>query len=388
MKPRLIVVSYAACTRYSPRGIRTRTLLTDFARRWDVDLISAPHDGRTAPHNAKHSPVSSLARRAARAVLLDKYEPHARVRCRSLPRAAGAYLVAWPWSPLVYAAKVLAASGTPYVVDVGDPLALTTEVPDLPGLARRRALRLEKVIWENAVGAIVTTRGQAVGLRRLCPSVPILIRPNGTWIATEMPQVDGRSSDSCLRLAHFGSVVPVRLDLCRFLDSLAKSGRWKSVELHQYGLVWGDAFAGLSSARVIIHDPVPWEAAQQEAARLDAAVVVGNRDRTLLPSKAVDYLTLPVPRIAITNPPPRDALAEYIDDKPGWLVIADDTSDVASMVHDHLSRPWSREELAPPASESWEVVAGLISAFVDTCLGRAPTSHPALAFSREGWTGG
>jgi hypothetical protein len=178
-------------------------------------------------------------------------------------------------------------------------------------------------------------------------------------------------------------VFEARLDVSRFLDSLVQSGRWKSVELHQYGPHWGSVLAKLNSVRVIMHEPVPWDGAQQEAARLHAAVVIGNRDRTLLPSKAVDYLTLPVPRIAITNRPPRDALAEYVEGKPGWLSVAVDTPLAASMVHEHLSRSRTAEELTPPASESWDAVAGVISTFVARCLHRACNSRSERSSDRD-----
>ena len=106
---------------------------------------------------------------------------------------------------------------------------------------------------------------------------------------------------------------------------------------------------------------------------IDAALVIGNRDRKQLPSKTADYLTLPIPRIAVTQGDGEDALVEYLADKAGWLVLAPDSGDAPKRVREHVTRPWSEEELALPASEEWLVVAQAVAGFArDRLLGQPP----------------
>jgi hypothetical protein len=120
-------------------------------------------------------------------------------------------------------------------------------------------------------------------------------------------------------------------------------------------------------------DPVPWpEAVRLAAAEVHIGLVVGNTDPRQLPSKAIEYLTLPVPRLALTGGQAEDALADYVDGKPGWLTLNVDAPDAAPHVWDHLRRSWTAEELAPPADESWERVAQQLASFVlRKCAGRA-----------------
>ena len=251
---------------------------------------------------------------------------------------------------------------------------MTADLPELRGLAFRRALRAERQAWRHAAGAVLTTPAQARALAAHFPQLPILVRPNGTTL--EQKSVENLSSaqaGDCLRLGHFGNFYRARLDIAPFLDSLALSGLWESVELHQYGQDWTNALAGVRVARVVPHDPLPWPDVVARAPELDAALVVGNRDRKQLPSKAVDYLTLPIPRIAVTRSDGDDALVEYVADKPGWLVLAPDIHDAPDRVRAHVSRLWSEQDLALPASEQWGVVAKDVADFArHRLLGRPP----------------
>jgi hypothetical protein len=77
----------------------------------------------------------------------------------------------------------------------------------------------------------------------------------------------------------------------------------------------------------------------------------------------MDYLTLPIPRIALTPAEGADSITEYLADKSGWLVLTPDAVDAPERVHAHVARSWSREELAAPASEAWPVVAEEIAHF-------------------------
>jgi hypothetical protein len=103
--------------------------------------------------------------------------------------------------------------------------------------------------------------------------------------------------------------------------------------------------------------------------------VVGNRDRKQLPSKAVDYMTLPIPRAAVTEPAADDALTAYVSGRPGWLVVSPRAADAAIAVRDHVERRWAPDELALPDSESWASVADTIAAFVEETFGVRASSQ-------------
>jgi len=371
-RPRLILVSYFANAPLGPRGDRTQKILSTLERAWSIDVIAQP----VAPADATRLRVGRpFARRtlhlAHSSVLLDKFEPwSARRFLRWDPQGAGALLVGFPFSPLVYAARRLTGAGIPYVVDVGDPWALTAERPLTRGLALWRARRAETRLWREASGAIVTTEHQAAGLRTLFPDLPILVRPNG------FPPVDVASADrrrlgvpsGRLRIAHFGNVSSARLDVVPFLESLSRSGHWDRVELHVFGSDWTGSLNGFAEADVVFHELRPWSVIARTSGEYDLAMVIGNRDPQQLPSKAVAYLQLPIPRLAVVESLDGDALAQYVADKEGWLTLRADDGAAAAKVARHASRAWTADELAAPSSESWEEVADTIARFVSEAL--------------------
>ena len=147
--------------------------------------------------------------------LFDECEPLARRRSATGSLTGlGAVIVGWPYSPLYYGAQRLVATGVPYVVDVGDPWALTAkkataEWKRIPG-ARREA---ERFVWEHAAGGVVTTATQRDALRELFPRLALLCRPNGYFeVDGDRPPGAGdrapgrRSCDSCstARSTRFG----------------------------------------------------------------------------------------------------------------------------------------------------------------------------------------
>lgn len=83
-----------------------------------------------------------------------------------------------------------------------------------------------------------------------------------------------------------------------------------------------------------------------------------------MPSKAVQYLTLPIPRIAMVNSGDADALATYAGDKPGWAVVEDNGHQADEIIASHLSRSWLPVDLQAPTSESWEAVEHILGNFV------------------------
>jgi hypothetical protein len=371
----LVVVSYLAHDQFSPRGTRTRMMLPVLARRWQIQLVAAPRSSLRPPQSGFVAPRrAKLVRSLAQGVLLGKEEPWAvRTFLRWRPTAAAGLLFAAPFGPVVYAATRLKAARIPYVVDTGDPWVLTEREPTLGAVARLRARRAERRLWRFAAGAVVTTPAQAAELNELFPRLPILVRPGGfdpSSLAQLEPAVAGRAqpgSGDVLRLAHFGTIYEPRLDIAPFLEGLARSGLWDRVEFHQFGSDLVGALRG-PAVEVAFHERLPWPQVVGAARAYDAAVVIGNKSGTQLPSKAVDYLLLPIPRIALTGDPLRDALAGYVADKPAWLTVDPTRADVPTLVAEHVRRAWSPEQLAPPPAEAWEAVAAEIDEFLVAVL--------------------
>jgi hypothetical protein len=377
---RIIVVSYLANAPFSPRGIRARAVVEGLRHVSSVELIAGPADKSqsSASPRVGRRPLRKALHFVHSSFLLDKFELWSRRRFASWrPRADGALLIGFPFSPLVYASRRLVEAGIPYVVDAGDPWVLTTAGgrPANRYLARLRAGRAERRLWERAAGAIVTTDDQANALRTIFPQLPTLVRPNGFVPLAQ----DGRSSDtgrrrrtsnSILRLVHFGDIYVARLRVEPFFARLARSGRWERVEFHQYGSDWTGVLKERRDIDVIFHEQRPWAEIVEAAAEYDLAVVIGNRDPSALPSKAVSYLQLPIPRLALVEDDRTAALARYVADKPGWIVLRADQSDAVELIAIHIARGWTLAELQPPASEAWERVSGEITQFVVKALKR------------------
>ena len=98
-------------------------------------------------------------------------------------------------------------------------------------------------------------------------------------------------------------------------------------------------------------------------------LVVGNLSPAQFPSKVVEYMTLPAPRIAFVRNAGSDAIADYVGDKTGWLVAAYDAPDLPDRIAAHVARAWTESELAPPPDEAWPTVAARIGRYIDERLG-------------------
>ncbi|MFL5897557.1 MAG: hypothetical protein ACJ76D_03710 [Solirubrobacterales bacterium] len=368
---RLAVVSLHAHRPLAPRGERTRRLLERLERDWEVELIAPPPSLSTggATGSGRSNSARRLARRIVSLVLLDKWEPWSAKRLlRWQPRVDAALLIGHPYSPLVYASRRLREAAVPYVVDVGDPWVLTSLETELSALARARAAGAERRLWHGAAGAVLTTPQQAGEIERVAPGIRTLVRPGGYDEVGAVAEPSPDRTDSVLRLAHFGMFNNQRLDPRPLLGRLALSGRWSSIVLAQFG----DDFAGfldepIPGVEVERHPTYPWPEVLERAPAYDLAVVLGNRNPSQLPSKAVQYLTLPIPRLAISAGG-EDALAAYVAGKPGWLTLGPEQEDAAERVQDHLSKRWAPAEMAPPAAESWPGVAETIAEFLAECV--------------------
>jgi glycosyltransferase involved in cell wall biosynthesis len=357
----------------SPRGQRTEHLINALKRYGEVERIGEKNIPQWLAGDGKRT-TSSWYRRLARSlishVLLDKYEITARQSLRRwCPKVDAAVLVGYPCSPLPFAAQRLVHHHIPYIVDIGDPWMLTNPYPEGGWLQRRRAARLERKLWASAQGVIVTTQGQGDALRRLFPHLRVLVRPNG-YNSSEVKAISPgpstkKSPSNELRLVHYGSLYGERVNFARIFQQLAGSGEWDKIILRQYGPDWEGSLESISAnVEVDRRPPISWAEVLAEAHIFHAAVVIGWQNPAQMPSKAVQYLTLPIPRIAMVNSGREDALAAYVADKPGWAVVDEENGSVPEIVASHLSKRWGQVDLQVPESESWEAVEHVLGGFV------------------------
>ena len=301
MKPAVAVIGFAARQPLSPRGERVNVIAEALSRVADVELISAARhpEGRAGSRQTRR-----IAGNLARTIWLDVYEPESIRVLRRWPASVdAALLIGFPFSPLPWAARRLAAKGVPYVVDVGDPWVLTAGTSRLLSPATLRARRGERFIWRHAAGGIVTTELQAKALRDLFPRLPVLVRPNGFAPVVNASVAARRRDDpTVLRCVHYGNMYSPRLDLSTFLTALAASGEWKEVRLTLHGYDWDGRLRRTGAGvEILVRPPEQWRTIVATASEHDVALVVGNHNPAQLPSKAVQYLTLPIPRAALVS---------------------------------------------------------------------------------------
>ena len=374
------MIGFCATQPLSPRGERLNVLVEALAPLADVELIT---ETSARSWGDARSPARRLRDRLARAVLLDAHEPESARRLRRwVPAVDAAIVIGFPFSPLSWSARRLAGAGVPYVVDIGDPWALTADKPLMARTALFRARRCEQFIWEHAAGAIVTTNLQAEGLRARFGGLPILVAPNGFISVSEAgsPADQPPRERRELRIVHYGSLYAPRLDVRSLLQAIAARGRWKTVRFTLYGRDWNRSLTDLGPAVAVdLREPRPWREVIGGALEHDLALVVGNHNPAQLPSKAVQYLTLPIPRVALASGHPSDALAAYVSDKPGWLTIRATASlpDEVPRLFAHLDHSWSPTELRPPSTESWSAVSARILAFLSRCTDMGALEEPA-----------
>jgi glycosyltransferase involved in cell wall biosynthesis len=351
-----------------PRARRAAELAKALEREWEI--IRWPPNtnpiGRSGSSSRAAQGTRALLRSVAGALLLDRHELRCRRALRQFPAdVAGAVLVGPPFSPVAVVARALAAQGAPYVLDIGDPWVLTAPGHKRLAFARLwRPRRAEYRTWAGAEAAIVTTKAQADALHTIFPSLPILVRPNGYETIAMVPAPIRRSSHN-LSIVFYGNFYEsLDPDELRILcEKLVDSGVWEEISFTQYGRDWNRTLARLPAA---IHvqqlPPVPWEDVVLRAGNYDVALVCGAWDGRKLPSKAIPYLTLPIPRLALCGDQD-NTLAEYVRDKPGFLLVTPEDEAVGERLKAHLSYGWTAEELAPPRGESWEAVAPMIADF-------------------------
>ena len=383
MKPSLLIVAFGACRPLSPRGERALAVSEAAARIARTELV-CPGRAQLARRSLRRFT------RVASPLMLDAWEPEAwSTMRRRQERPDGALLIGFPFSAVYWAARRLAREGVPYVIDLGDPWALTLPAGERPPMGRLRASGCERFVWHHAAAGVVTTQLQADALQQVVGDLPLTVRPNGYRQVPPAPRPSAhppRSRSRTLRLVHYGNLYGSRLDIVPLITSLARSGEWDSVVLTQQGEDWTGALRSAPPAvRVDVTRPEPWEDVVEAATQHDLAIVVGNRNPAQLPSKAVQYLTLPIPRLAVVGEHPADALSDYVGGKPGWLTLPGGAPpDVAARaVAAHVRRPWGPEDLLPPAQECWdEVAATLVDVLLRHTAGAARSAPSADTLSQ------
>ncbi len=378
-----IVVSFAEFAGdppISPRIQRTAQLTAALEQEFEFRVERVPENLRQAELSSQESRPRGLARKALGPFVLDRLEIQSRRAMRGWkPAGRGALLIGWPYSPICLAASRLAAAGIPYVVDVGDPWVLTDPPPArlLRRLSVLRARAGETFLWRNAAAGVVTTETQASDLRALFPDLDLLVRPNGYLAADESglqsAPVDDLRAEGELRLVHFGSINSARAPIGEWLSALPGEAGIRRVRFANYGAVNRPELLQTGNTAVAIeaHDPVPWTEACEIARTFDAGVVVANANPAKLPSKAIQYLTLPVPRIALTVSGDGGELARFAEQRPGFIALGlDSPEDIPRMI-DHLHRAWSDDVLRPSPGDSWTEVAHEVVRFAIQSWDRA-----------------
>jgi hypothetical protein len=403
-----IVVSFADGNRFSPRVQRTDRLVVALEQEFGyrVERLPGPPRQAVGPHGA--TMPRRFARRALRPLVLDPFEMAARLALRGWkPSARGALLIGWPFSPVYVAASRLIAAGIPYVVDAGDPWALTepSPAPRSRLLPRRRAKAAETFLWRHAAAGVVTTGRQARDLQSLFPGLDLLVRPNGYTPAAELAvdreELGGAAHDALdppappvdteLRLVQFGSVNPFKLPIGGWLSRLRRVAGLTRVRFVNYGSVDRPDLLESDDPAVVVEtrDPVEWAQACQIARGFDGAVVGANTNPAELPSKSIQYLTLPVPRVAVTASSDPGELGAFAARRPGFIAVDVESREDVLRLISHLRRAWSDQELSPPAADSWAAVARCVVGFAVEAWDRnrtpsGPDGEPGAAASDPG----
>jgi hypothetical protein len=388
-----IVASFAGGHAFSPRIQRTTHLLAALEREFGFRVERVPgQPGDVGPFTA--TLPRRLARRVLRPLVLDDFEVPARLALRGWkPSARGALLIGWPFSPIYVAASRLLEAEIPYVVDAGDPWALTEPAAPVWSrrLPRRRAKSAEAFLWSHAAAGVVTTARQARSLNALFPDLDLLVRPNGyepAHASFGRERADDSVTDE-LRLVQFGSVNPFKLPIGGWLSMLRRDAGLRRVRFANYGSVDRPDLLETEDPAVVIevHEPVEWARACEIARGFDGAVVVANTNPDELPSKAIQYLTLPIPRVAVTAKDDSGELGAFAAHRPGYVGAAVDSHEDASRLVNQLRRPWSDDELRAPPGDSWSEVGRQVVRFAIEAWGRRaggrgnpdPVAAPAAA---------
>lgn len=378
MPPRLLVVFREGP---GPRSRRLAAVEPALNERFVVERVppkSQPSASHPIDHEASRSVLqgvpSSMARHIVSSTLIDKYELSSWRRFRHWqPSGDFALLIGSPFSPIIAAATRLRLYGIPYVVDAGDPLAIGYP-PHLPqplrGPARVRAQRADSLLWKGASGGIVTSASFRNALRARFSELPILVRPNGYEPAPIQESPVNPSDHRALRLAHFGTLYELRIDLRPFLANLVASGIWSQITLDQYGPLWHYSLH-VNGVDVKVRDAVSWSGITEIIGDYDAVVVVGNRSGLGPPSKVFSYMTLPRPRVVVVADATADETATYVEPMAGWLVVEATGASSAERIHRHTKRNWTAAELAPPQTEAWPSVACQIVDFLADVMNKS-----------------
>lgn len=364
-RPSLAVVSYYS-TPGSPRGERVSRVLPHLQQTWEVELIDGP-GGSSQSHN--NSGLAGRLAQIASRLIVDRFEPWSLCRFWEWrPEVAGAWLVGVPLSPLSRAFVRLHRSRVPFVVDLGD---LESDSPLRKGLGHRRRLAIERKLLRCAVGVVVTTQSQAQTVAAIVPrKTPVLVRPNG-YDVCDVPIATPSDPQAHLRLAHLGLLYSLRVDAVPFLERLAEQGQWMGVVLNQFGPVKHRALEGLPKSVMLNLSPtLPRADAAKAALGSDALLVVDNMSGRSLPSKAIEYLGIPRPRIALVASCDSE-LARFARNQKGWLVVHWNDREPAAKVAEFLGKSWTPESLEPPIEHSWESVSIEIADFVTSTLSTA-----------------
>ena len=172
-------------------------------------------------------------------------------------------------------------------------------------LSSRRQRECRAKTMGGSRGRSIDYRTAGRGARSLYPDLPIMVRPNG-YLPVESSATPGnarrrKARGLAARPLRNASRAPTSASSGR-LSAWPIPGYGSRVEFIQFGADWSGVLATLpDNVAVEYRTQEPWSRIVQTAGEFDAAVVVGfnRRNRWRLPSKSIQYLTLPIPRLAI-----------------------------------------------------------------------------------------
>ena len=339
----------------NPRAIRSERLTRGLAALgFEVDLASwwggdgepsRPEGARRIWANGAGSPLGGPEQTPSRRRPdRDPLDPWARELERQLAAAPAAELpdlilaIAYPLGAIGAGARLSRRLGIPLVVDLGDPWPArgAAEATD-----RRRSLA--------AADALITTTPElAAELGQLLrPGVPTLLAPAGGELRR---RGTGRGPAAPPLFVHLGVINPGRVEPGPAFAELARRHRSGEIEFRSHTGGLHPALHELGHPHL---EPLPHAEAIDLLAEASAALVLGNRNRAQLPSKAFEIACTETWALCVSEIAD-DPTAAVLAAGGHGVVTANDPASIAAAVERILARERRGERPEPDPAQTWE----------------------------------
>lgn len=331
-----------------PRAIRCRRLLAGLpARGFEVDVVSW-WGGAGSPPSLECRRLHALRSRSP-------YEQSAKAGAGYDPDRLGAWIeeaeralvqapeadrpdlvlgVGLPLAALVAAARIARGLEVPFVADLGDPWT--------PAGAEERAARAETL--GSAAALITTTAALAATLEDdLAPQTPVLLAPAGGEISHR-----GTPAPAPPLFVQLGTLTTARVDPRPAYEALGAMHAEGRINFRSHGGAWLDG-----SERLPHRPPLGHATALELGSRAAAALVLSNRNREQLPSKAFELACTETWALCVSE----------LDDDPTAAVLrasghaveaANDPGSIQAAAEEILAREARGERPGPSPAHSWE----------------------------------